>query len=949
MWWFLLALCIMCGPGPGAAYKRSSMTDPSVAYSSQMQSRAVDTRVELDVLEGQPKGTRVGYIPTKPGFTYRFNEPPRQFTLDPNTGEIKTNAVLDREGMQQNDRYDLVVLSSQPTYPIEVRITVIDINDNPPEFPESSIAISFSESAAAGTRLLLDAATDKDLGINGVSDEYRIVDGNQDEKFRLIVTPNPTGEASYLHLETTGKLDRETQGLYILNISARDGGSPPKFGYLQVNVTILDVNDNPPIFDHSDYSVSLNESVPPGTPVLQVMATDSDLGDNSRITYYLSDTERQFTVDPDTGVISTTELLECPQQNCPQIKPGTACPKSCVFTVFARDHGTPRQDGRTYVTVNLLDANDHDPVIRFRYFPATAAFATVDENAVNGSVVAAVSVVDVDEGLNGETSVRIVSGNDLNHFRLDYTQNFDIVRVNGILDREEISKYNLTVIATDKGTPPRTATAFLIIHVNDVNDHEPVFEKSEYSTILSELAPPGTYVASIIATDEDTGVNAQIYYSFVSGNDHDWFMMDPNSGLITTKKQLDREVQGTVELRISAKDGGPNPKWAYTQLKITILDENDEAPQFSQQYLHVNLSENTPPDTLIAMLTAADHDQGTNGSVTYILQSDVHQRYPNTFMLDSLTGQLTTRKQLDREQISHYMIQVIAKDQGIPQQSSTATVFLNVLDINDNNPEFYPQHYFITIKDDAPIGTSILKVTAFDADEGDNALITYNLENGGDALFVVNELTGVVSLRGNITNSPNPLYKLKISATDHGDKSASEDAVVEIMKASFVEKLEFDNIAGYEFVIQEDADGIPPNIGRVVDSVHVRKFVDNINYKIVYGDRKHNFNINEQTGVITTATKIDREQNIMYSLTVIARAGLAFGKTIVNISVQDLNDNPPVFPRDKDEVRVPENAAVGQEIFLARARDRDAGVNSRLTYNLTYNPDEQFRISESTG
>lgn len=453
----------------------------------------------------------------------------------------------------------------------------------------------------------------------------------------------------------------------MLNISARDGGNPPRHGYLQVNVTILDVNDNPPIFDHSDYIVSLNESVAPGTPVLQVMASDNDLGDNSKITYYLADTEQQFTVDPETGIISTTELLECPEQNCPQsTRPGGGCPKSCVFTVFARDHGTPRQDGRTYVTVNLVDANDHDPVIRFSYFPATAQYATVDENAGNGSVVAAVSVVDLDEGLNGETSVRIVSGNELNHFRLDYTPSFDIVRVSGVLDREEISKYNLTVVASDKGTPPRTATAFLIIHVNDVNDHEPVFEKSEYSAILSELAPSGTYVAGITATDEDSGVNAQIYYAFVSGNEHRWFSINADSGLITTRAALDREIQGSVELNISARDGGPNPKWAYTQLKVTILDENDEAPEFSQTSINVSLSESAPPGTLVAMLTAADHDQGTNGSVAYSLHPTVAQLYGNTFQLDSLTGQLTTKTKLDREEIPAYEIHVVAKDQGIP-------------------------------------------------------------------------------------------------------------------------------------------------------------------------------------------------------------------------------------------------------------------------------------------
>ncbi|KAF2894632.1 hypothetical protein ILUMI_11530 [Ignelater luminosus] len=936
------------GPGPGPGRKRVPIRDSGFEYSSQMQSRAVDTRVTLQISEGQPKGAVVGRIPTKSGFTYRFNEPPKEFILDPNTGEIKTNAVLDRETLV-NDRYDLVVLSSQPTYPIEVRILVLDINDNAPEFPEPSIAVSFSESAAGGTRLLLDAATDRDAGINGVSKDYQIIAGNKDDKFRLVVTGNPTGETSYLHLETTGNLDRETQGSYVLNISARDGGNPPKHGFLQVNVTILDVNDNPPIFDHSDYIVSLNESVPPGTPVLQVMATDNDLGDNSKITYYLDDTVRQFTVDPETGVISTTESLECPQQNCPQTsKPGGTCPKSCVFTVFARDHGSPRQDGRTYVTVNLVDANDHDPVIRFRYFPPTAEFATVDENAGNGSVVAAVSVVDIDEGLNGETMARIISGNELNHFRLDYTPSFDIVRVNGVLDREEISKYNLTVVATDKGSPSRTATAFLIIHVNDVNDHEPVFEKSEYSAILSELAPPGTYVAGITATDEDSGVNAQIYYAFVSGNEHRWFTINSNSGLITTRAALDREVQGTVELNISARDGGPNPKWAYTQLKVTILDENDEAPKFSQARINVSLSESAPPHTLVAMLTAADHDQGTNGSVTYSLQPAVQQRYPNTFQLDSLTGQLTTRSKLDREKISKYEIHVIAKDHGIPPQSSTATVFLNILDVNDNNPEFYPQKYFLSVSEDTKTGTSLLKVSASDMDEGENAMITFKLESGGDGLFSVDDWTGVVTLRGNLRNSPKPIYRLKISAKDHGDKRAVEDAVVEIIKDAYMEELEFDNYGAYEFQISEDHNDKPPKLGRDVGKVRVRSS-EHVSYSIVYGDPKHNFAIDEYSGKITTASKIDREQTLTYSLTIVARIGLSYGKTTVNIAILDLNDNKPMFLRDRDEVKLPENAAVGQEVYLARARDIDAAINSRITYSLSYNPDEQFRISEATG
>lgn len=930
--------------------RRRSSADGGV---SPMQSRAVDTRIPLEVHENEARGSVVGYIPTKIGFTYRFNEPPREFVLDANTGEIKTNTVLDRE---QRDRYDLVVLSSQPTYPIEVRINVVDTNDNNPEFPETSIAVAISENSESGTRLLLDAATDRDIGANGVSDDYRIVSGNHDDKFRLAVTKNPSGDVTYLHLETTGKLDRETRGLYILNISARDEGKPPKYGYVQVNVTVLDVNDSPPIFDHSDYIVSLNESVVPGSVVLQVMASDNDLGDNAKLTYYLSEGETQFSVDPETGVISTTEKLSCPhQQTCSTSatsKAAVSCPKSCVFTVFARDHGSPRQDGRTYVTINLIDTNDHDPIIRFQYFPLTSAFATVDENAANDSVVAAIYVVDMDEGLNGDTNIKIVSGNEMRHFRLENTPSFDIVRVNGILDREEISAYNLTIIATDKGSPPRTATAHLIIHVNDVNDAYPVFEKSEYSAVLGELVPIGTYVVSIRATDEDTGVNAQIYYDFVSGNARQWFHINAVSGLITTRAALDRELQDSIQLNISARDGGPNPKWSYAELKVIVLDENDQAPTFMRNSINVTLSENAPPNTLIAMLTAIDNDQGTNGSVTYSLPSAVEQRYPATFLLDSMTGQLTTKAALDRERNDFYTIQIVAKDQGTPQQSSTATVQLLVEDVNDNHPKFYPKLYFVAVPEETAVGTPIGKVWATDSDIGDNALISYGIESDSDGLFTIDARNGALKLRSSLHNSHKPMYRLTVSARDR-DNTHTDDALVVIIRDTKLEELEFDSMVGYEFQIIEDFGAANAKVGRDVGKVQVIEKAkgagNRIEYSIVNGDAMGNFAIDPHNGNIRTMRLIDREEAPFYALSVVAWSGLAYAKTSVNISILDLNDCAPAFAKEFDEIRLFEDAAVGQEVYMSRARDKDSGVNSRITYSLTYNPDDQFRISESSG
>jgi len=198
-------------------------------------SRNVDMRVEFEVEEGLPAGTFVGRLPTRPDYTYRFNENVDKFVLNGTTGEIRTSKEIDREALT-TDRFDLVVLSSQPTYPIEVRIVIKDRNDHAPVFPEPEVSVSFPESASAGTRVFLDTAEDPDADENGVTTDYKICDGNEDEHFRLVVTTNPSGEAPFLHLETTGKLDRETKPFYRLNISAQDGGNPPKEGFMIVNV-----------------------------------------------------------------------------------------------------------------------------------------------------------------------------------------------------------------------------------------------------------------------------------------------------------------------------------------------------------------------------------------------------------------------------------------------------------------------------------------------------------------------------------------------------------------------------------------------------------------------------------------------------------------------------------------------------------------------------------------
>ncbi|XP_075544524.1 cadherin-related tumor suppressor fat [Dermacentor variabilis] len=943
---FLPLLQLLAAVAPAACLTVN--TEPSEALPA-MRSRQADTRVLLELEEGQPAGTLVGYIPVRANFTYRFNEQPAEFTLDPESGAIRTAVEIDREQLA-SDRFDLVVLSSQPTYPIEVRLRVLDVNDNAPEFPESSLNVAFSESANVGTRVILDTASDGDAGANGLSTDYRIVGGNEDAKFRLVVTTNPSGETPFLHLETTGRLDREARDSYTLNVSARDGGTPPRLGHLQVNVTVVDVNDNPPMFDHSDYFVSINESLPAGASVLQVRATDADAGVNAQLSYFLDPAvQADFAIDADTGVLRTASTGP---PRCKRSRPDA--PRSCVFTVFAHDHGSPRQDGRAYVTVSLVDANDHEPVIRFRVFTAPDSYATVDENAQNGSVVAAVSVIDHDEGPNGDTVVEIRGGNELGHFRLEPTPSFDIVRVNGILDREKVSRYNLTVVATDRGSPPRSSTAFLLILVNDVNDHEPVFEQSEYSSQLSELAPAGSFVAAVTATDRDTGINARLSYAISSGNEKLWFRIDPATGLVTTARSIDREQQDLIELKISAKDGGPNPRWAHAILRVQLLDENDQAPAFALTSFKASIPENAEPGSLVTVLSAADGDLGSNGSVAYSLAPEVELMYPGMFHLDEVHGRLIAKQSLDRERQDAYSVIVVARDQGNPAQSSTATVELSVLDVDDHRPQFYPTQYFVELADGAPPGSFVSTVTATDQDDGNNARVAYSILAGAQGKFCIDATSGTLETTQELRLEHQARYEIQVAAR-HPNSHDSEGqdtalVVVFVREAGRAAPLRFRSPAeGYSFSIDED--GAQPSLGRELGRLSLERSdqVDRARFSIVDGDPQGWFRLDPLTGVLSTAAPLDRERSQRLTLGVVANTLSFFARTSVAVTLRDVNDNAPRFAQALVRLGVPESWPPGLELYVPDASDADDGVNAELEYALASGPAALFAVEHGSG
>ncbi|CAN0154844.1 unnamed protein product, partial [Bubo scandiacus] len=956
---------------------------------------AAEPRQVFQVLEEQPPGTWVGTIATRPGFTYRLSEQHALFSINATSGALHTRATIDRESLA-SDVVDLVVLSSQPTYPSEVRVLVLDLNDNAPVFPDPSIVVTFKEDTGSGRQLILDTATDADSGTNGVDHgSYRIVAGNEEGRFRLNITLNPSGEGAFLHLVSRGGLDREATPTYQLLVQVEDKGEPRRRGYLQVNVTVQDINDNPPIFSQTLYQARVPEDAPVGASVLQVAAADADEGTNADIRYRLEGGDGggggegagslPFEVDPESGVIRIREHLDYEMR------------QQYSLTVQAMDRGVPALSGRAEALIRLLDVNDNEPRVKFRYFPATSRFASVDENAAPGTVVALLTVSDADSpAANGNISVSILAGNEQRHFEVHSSKvpNLSLIKVAAALDRERIPAYNLTVAVADNyGAPPpppgsptpglspdgtvvapvsRSSVASLVIFVNDINDHPPVFGQSVYRVNISEEVPLGSYVRGLSATDRDSGLNANLKYSIVSGNELGWFRISEHSGLVTTagpeggtaghaagtsiSSGLDRETASQVVLNISARDQGVQPKFSYAQLVVTILDVNDNKPRFSQpEGYQVSLAENSPSGTELLVLSATDGDLGDNGTVRFSLQeaepalavvgpSSVSPR--RIFRLDPVLGKLSTILQLDREEQAHFSLQVLATDLGSPPLSSIARVNVSLLDVNDNSPVFYPVQYFAHIQENEPAGTYVTTVSATDPDLGPNGTVKYSISAGDTSRFQVHGQTGVITTKIALDREEKTAYQLQIVATDGGHLQSQNQAIVTITVLDTQDNPPVFSQGMYSFVVFENV-ALGYHVGTVFAST--MDLNTNISYLITTGDQRGMFAINRVTGQITTASIIDREEQAFYQLKVVASGGAITGDTMVNITVKDLNDNSPHFIHAVESVNVVENWKAGHTIFQAKALDPDEGVNGVVLYSLKQNPKGLFSINEQTG
>lgn len=536
----------------------------------------------LSVKEGLPARTIVGDLGaglSRPSTGFFISESRdsyvfRDLEIDADTGIISTAVVLDRES---RDKYEFVAATLTGEM-IKVTIEVKDVNDHSPVFPSEQVELEISELSPPGSRFQIEGAKDQDEGEFGTQG-YRITESEMSDLFHLDYRSGPENHLN-LDLVLISKLDREAQDLYTLTIEAFDGGIPARTGTLQVNIHVLDENDNPPVFNQTEYHTSVREDAPVMSAVCQVQATDYDLGDNGRLTYEInrrqSDPNEVFSINETTGVVYLNKPLDFETQAFHEL------------IISARDNGVQPEYSSTFVGVRVLNINDNSPTISVLFLSDTGD-AVVSESAAVGDYVARISVSDPD--LEGERITVTLEGGD-GKFTLKQTDDFlYALCVNSELDREEKDLYELKVQASDFGNPPLSSETVFLLKVSDMNDCYPVFEKDAYLISISEDAPQGSSLIQFQARDADEGANSEVRYSILKSNQDSLIDIDPESGLVATAAALDRETQMEIWFLVVAADGGEPALSSTATVTVLVEDVNDNEPVFEQQLYNVSILE----------------------------------------------------------------------------------------------------------------------------------------------------------------------------------------------------------------------------------------------------------------------------------------------------------------------------------------------------------------------
>uniref|UniRef100_A0A3Q3FUT5 Cadherin domain-containing protein n=1 Tax=Labrus bergylta TaxID=56723 RepID=A0A3Q3FUT5_9LABR len=597
-------------------------------------------------------------------------------TLNQNKGHIVVNERIDREKIcakKSPCSFSLEIVLEDPLELFSITVEIQDVNDHAPAFPKKEIHLEISESTPTGTVFLLDSAADPDVGINSLQ-SYSL---KTSDHFILKQQTRADG-SKFAELVLEHGLDREKQSEHRLILTAVDGGEPQRSGTVKIHVSVLDANDNAPVFTQSVYKSSVSENVSRGTVVAIVSAVDADQGFNGNVTYSFTHLEEDsscpFTINPYTGEVTLTGEIDYEVSSNYEIN------------IQAKDPWD--QGGLTdscKIEIEVIDVNDNAPVINVMSFTSP-----VSEDSPSGTTIGIINVKDIDSGDNGQVRC-IIEGNIPFKIKSN-VRNYFALMTDAALDREDLSECNITVIASDAGSPPLSTKTTFHLKISDVNDNAPVFQRGPYSAFISENNPPGASILSVYAKDPDENQNARVSYILeehgIGGSPvSDCVSINAESGVVHAVRSFDYEQLKELVFVVKAQDGGSPPLSSNVTVKIMIQDQNDNPPQvlYPVQTGGSVVAEMVPRTAdvgyLVTKVVAVDVDSGQNAWLSYKLQKATDRAL---FEVGLQNGEIRTIRQVNDKDAVKQRLTVIVEDNGQPSRS--AAVIVNVA-VADSFPE----------------------------------------------------------------------------------------------------------------------------------------------------------------------------------------------------------------------------------------------------------------------
>ncbi|XP_023032143.1 neural-cadherin isoform X4 [Drosophila willistoni] len=881
------------------------------------------------------------------------------FDIQAESGWIVLKKPLDRE------TYKLEAMAQDKGYPplsrtVEVQIDVVDRANNPPVWDHTVYGpIYVKENMAVGGKVVSIKASS---GIEGNPTVfYRLMPGStaQTNKFHTFyLQQRPDNGDTWADIKVNHPLDYESIKEYNLTIRVENNGAQQLASEATVYIMLEDVNDEIPLFTEREQETVL-EGEPIGTKVTQVNAIDKDgTFPNNQVYYYIVDSPRNegkefFEINLQSGEIFTKTVFDREKKG------------AYALEVEARDgapSARPNSNGPNSVTkfirIGIADKNDNPP-----YFDKSLYEAEVDENEDIQHTVLTVTAKDHDE--SSRIRYEITSGNIGGAFAVKNMTG--AIYVAGALDYETRRRYELRLAASDNLKENYTT---VIIHVKDVNDNPPVFERPTYRTQITEEDDRNLpkRVLQVTATDGDKDRPQNIVY-FLTGQGIDpdnpansKFDINRTTGEIFVLKPLDRDQpNGRPQWRFTvfAQDEGGEGLVGYADVQVNLKDINDNAPIFPQGVYFGNVTENGTAGMVVMTMTAVDYDdpnEGSNARLVYSIEKNVIEEETGSpiFEIEPDTGVIKTAVCcLDRERTPDYSIQVVAMDGGGLKGTGTASI--RVKDINDMPPQFTKDEWFTEV--DETDGTAlpempILTVTVHDEDETNKFQykVIDNSGYGADKFTMVRNNDGTGSLK-----IVQPLdyedqlqsngFRFRIQVNDKGEDNDNDKYhvayswVVVKLRDINDNKPHFER-ANVEVSVFEDT-----KVGTELEKFKATDPDQGGKSKVSYSidrssDRQRQFAIN-QNGSVTIQRSLDREVVPRHQVKILAIDDGSPPKTAtatLTVIVQDINDNAPKFLKDYRPV-LPEHVPPRKVVEILATDDDDRSKSN--------GPPFQFRLDPS--